>query len=135
MKYLSAAIVMGALTLSGAQPVAAQTKPDKPSATATHPVARDDVAARQSFTQKARYDVQAWQKKLADFNARLAAKATTAQAKASNDLDSAWAETKAASDRLETAGEKDWTSAKTSFDTASHKLALVWHKVKPSAKS
>ena len=142
MKYFIAATTMGMLALSGAQPAVAQTKPLTqattpvvPSATAARPVERDAVADRQSFTQKAREDLQAWQKTLANFNAGLAAKATTAQAKASKDLNSAWAETKAASDRLETAGENDWTSAKTSFETASHKLALAWHKVNPGAKS
>jgi hypothetical protein len=142
MNYLIATIMIGSLALYGAQPSAAQTRPAAqqttpvlPSGTTAHAVARDAATDRQSFTLKARDEVQAWQKTLADFNAGLAAKATTAQAKASKELESAWAETKAASDRLETAGEKDWTSAKTSFDTASHKLALAWHKFNPGAKS
>ena len=142
MNYLIAATMIGSLALCGSQPTAAQTKPAEqqttpvtPAGAAAHPVPRDSSADRQSFTKRARDEVHAWQRTLAEFNAKLAAKATTAQAKASKDLDAAWAETKAASDRLETAGENDWTSAKNSFETASHKLAQAWHKVNPGAKS
>ena len=62
------------------------------------------------------------------------AKATEAQTSASKDLDDAWTQTKMASARLETAGEKDWDGAKASFQTASHKLVVAWQKVNPADK-
>jgi hypothetical protein len=94
----------------------------------------DSTADRETYTQKARDEMQLWQEKLHDFDAKAQAKARDAQTRASKDLDSAWTEAKSASDRLDTAGEKDWSRAKASFQTASHKLDLAWRKIDPGNK-
>ena len=95
---------------------------------------RDPAAERSSYTQKARDEVRIWEQKLHDFNAKVQAHASEANASATKDLNDAWAQTKTASARLEIAGEKDWDSAKASFQTASHKLAVAWHKLGPADK-
>lgn len=135
MRNFIAPLLLGTLVLAGASPAVAQSKPASNqgvSVGAAH--TRDAAAERESYTQKAQADVRIWQQKLHDFDAKAQIKATEAQASASKDLDKAWTETKTASARLETAGEKDWNSAKASFKTASDKLAVSWHKVNPADK-
>src|SRR6185312_7226482 len=92
-------------------------------------------AERSIFAQKAQEEVRIWERKLHDFDTKVQAGATDAKASVSKDLNDAWVQTKTASARLETAGEKDWDSAKASFQTASHKLAVAWQKLNPADKS
>jgi hypothetical protein len=136
MRIFIAPLLLGTLVLAGASPAAAQSKPasNQGVSVGVAPPTPDAAAERQSYTQKAQADVRIWQQKLHDFDAKAQIKATEAQASASKDLDKAWTETKTASARLETAGEKDWNSAKASFKTASDKLAVSWHKVNPADK-
>jgi hypothetical protein len=135
MRIFIAPIVIGTLVLAGASPAAAQSKPASDQGVSVGVAgSRDSTAGRGSYTQKAQDDVRIWQQKLNDFDAKVQAKATGAQTKASKDLDDAWAQTKMASARLETAGEADWGSAKASFKTASDKLAVAWHKVNAAGK-
>lgn len=135
MKLLIVPMMIGMLALAGASPAAAQSKSTSEQGV---PVGmsktRDAAAERSNFTQQARDEVRDWERKLHDFDAKARAKATEAETTASKELDSAWTETKAASDRLETASEKDWDSAKASFMTASNNLAEAWHKVNPTDK-
>jgi hypothetical protein len=136
MRILIAPLLIGTLVLAGASPAAAQSKPGSDQTGVSVGVAptRDAAAERESNTQKSQAEVRIWQQKLHDFDAKAQVKATEAQASASKDLDDAWAETKTASGRLETAGEQDWDSAKVEFKTASDKLAASWHKVNPADK-
>jgi hypothetical protein len=133
MKILATAVVMAPLMMFGIMPAASQSDPGTGASVrlvATH----DSTADRETYTQKARDEMQLWQQKLHDFDAKAQAKATDAQTRASKDLDSAWTEAKSASDRLDTAGVKDWSRAKASFQTASHKLDLAWRKIDPDNK-
>ena len=135
MRFRFTPIVVGMLAITAASPVAAQTKPTSGhgvSVGAANP--HDTVAERSSYTQSAQEEMKLWQQRLHDFDARMRAKATEAKARASKDLDDAWAETKSAFSQLETAGESDWTSAKASVKTASAKLTVAWHKVDPAGK-
>jgi hypothetical protein len=135
MRFFTAAIVIGMLALTGASPAAAQSKPVSDKGTSVGvATTRDAANERKSYTQQAQNEVRIWQQKIQDFDTKVKVKATEAQASASKDLDDAWAQTKTASAGLETAGEKDWDSAKASFKKASDRLAVVWHKLNPADK-
>jgi len=128
-------IAIAMLTLAGASPAAAQSKPASDQGTSVGMAApRDAAAERNSFTHQAQDEVRVWQRKLNDFDAKAKVKATDVETRASKDVDDAWAQTKTAFARLETAGEKDWDSAKTSFKSASDKLAVTWKRVNPADK-
>jgi hypothetical protein len=135
MRILINSLVIGALTLAGALPAAAQSKPasDK-STTVGIATTRNSADERVSYTQKAQDEMRIWQQKLNDFGTTMKAKATEAHTKGAKNLDDAWARTKAASSRLEAASEADWISAKASFKSASDRLALAWHKANPADK-
>jgi uncharacterized protein involved in type VI secretion and phage assembly len=135
MKILIAPIVIGMLALAGASPAAAQSKsvPDKGTSVGMA-ASSDSEADRKSYTQQAQGEMQLWEQRLHDFNAKVEANATDTQTNASKDLDGAWTKTKTAWNQLETAGENDWTSAKSSFQDASHRLGLAWQKVNPKDK-
>jgi len=135
MRIFIAPLVIGTLALAGASPAAAQSKPASDQGVSVGvATTRDSTAERSSYKQKAQDETRIWQQKLDDFDAKVTAKTTEAQTSASKDLDDAWTQTKMASARLETAGEADWASAKVSFQTASHKLAIAWQKVNPAEK-
>ena len=135
MKPFIAPIVIGILTLAGASPAAAQSKPASDQSTSVGMATPHDAAAeRNSYTRQAQDEVRVWEQKLHDFDAKAQVKATDAKASASKDIDDAWAQTKTAFAGLETAGEKDWDSAKVSFKTASDKLAMTWKRVNPADK-
>jgi hypothetical protein len=135
MKFFIAPMMIGMLAFAGASPAAAQSKPVSDKGTSVGAATtRNPAAERNSYTQKAQDEVRIWEQKLHDFDAKLQAKASAAKASASKDLDDAWTQTKAAAARLETASEKDWDSAKASFRSATHKLAVAWHKLNPAGK-
>jgi len=136
VKLLTAAIVIGPLALLGALPAAADpTLPDRGARAAVQlAVAGDPAGDRDSYSQKARDDMQEWQRKLHDFGDKAAAKGKEAGNAANDDLNQAWSKAKAASDRLQTMGADGWDSAKASFEHASHELADSWHKVHPDDK-
>jgi uncharacterized membrane protein len=134
MKILVAPIVIATLAFGGTSAAVAQTKPGSSDQSTSVGMAttRNAAAERESYTQRAQGEMRIWQQKLSDFDAKVQVKATDAQANASKDLDSAWAETKTASARLETAGEADWASAKASFKAASDRLDVAWRKLTPA---
>jgi hypothetical protein len=135
MKIFIAPLVIGTLALAGASPAAAQSKPSSDQGISVGLAAtRDSTAERSSYKQKAQDEMRIWQQKLHDFDAKVQAKATDAQTRASKELDEAWTQTKTASSRLETVGQADWDSAKISFKSASDKLVVAWHKVNPADK-
>jgi len=135
MRIFIVPMLLGTLALAGVPPAAAQSKPGSDKSTSVGvATTRNPAAERSSYTQKAQDEVRIWEQKLQDFNAKVQASASGAKARATKDLNDAWAQTKTASARLETASEKDWDSAKASFQTASHKLAVIWHKLNPADK-
>jgi hypothetical protein len=135
MRHFNVPIAIAMLTLAGASPAAAQSKPASDQGTSVGMATpRDAAAERNSYTQQAQDEVRVWERKLNDFDAKAQVKATDAKTRASKDVDDAWAQTKTAFARLETAGEKDWDSAKTSFKSASDKLAVSWKRVNPADK-
>jgi hypothetical protein len=89
---------------------------------------------RDTYTQKARDEMQEWRRKLHDFSERAAAKGKEAGNAAENDLNKTWTKADAASRKLHTVGAEGWGSAKTSFEKASHELADAWHRIRPRDK-
>lgn len=90
----------------------------------------DWKAERDTYVQKARDEVQAWQQKLHDIREKAKTKNSEASITAQNDFNAAWTETEDAFHKLETVGAEDWESAKISFNRASQKLAAIWEKIK-----
>jgi hypothetical protein len=136
MKLVIAAAVIGPLMLFGALPAAADPSSlDLRAGTAVRLAATGDPAIdHDSYTQKARDDMQDWQRKLREVGDRAEAKGKAAGTAADDGLNQAWTKAKTASDRLQTIGSEGWDSAKTSFEQASHDLAESWHKVHPNDK-
>jgi hypothetical protein len=135
MRLFIGPIMIGMLTLAGASPAAAQSKPASGQGTSVGmSTTRDAATERNSYTQQAQDEVRLWERRLHDFDAKAQVKTTDAKANASKDIDDAWAQTETAFAGLETAGEKDWDSAKASFKTASDKLAVTWKRVNPADK-
>jgi hypothetical protein len=136
MRMLTVSIVVGPLMLIGALPAAAgQSALALGSGAPVRLVAgSDSTADRDTYTQKARNEMQEWQQKLHDFSARAEAKGAEAGRAAKDDLDAAWTKAEAASRQLQTASAEGWESARTSFDAASRGLIDAWHKVHPEDK-
>jgi hypothetical protein len=135
MKVFIAPII-AALALVSVAPAAAQSNPGSGSSASVRVAAapHDSTTDRETYTQKARDDMQEWQRKLHAFGAKIQAKATRVHNSAGDDLDKAWTRAEAASRRLETVSSEDWDSAKISFERASHKLDLAWRKIDPENK-
>ncbi len=133
MKLLVTAIVIGPLALAAALPATGQTLRTPQPGVSVRLAAISDLD-RETFTQQARAEMLVWQQKLHAFGERAKATTTDAQTKATDNLNQAWADTKTASARLETAAAEDWESAKTSFRNASDRLAVAWQNIGAEAK-
>ncbi|WP_213739360.1 hypothetical protein [Bradyrhizobium sp. dw_411] len=134
MRIRSASTIVGSLLLIGligTLPAAGQSaQPPQPTASSGTAAAADWKTERDTYIQKARDDVQAWQQKLHDIREKAKAKNSEASITAHNDFNTAWTETEDAFHKLETVGAEDWESAKISFNTASQKLAAIWEKIR-----
>jgi hypothetical protein len=128
MKLRLLAILVGSLVLAGALPIHSQTVRTNGQNLRVQ-LAAADPADRNTYMQTARANMTVWSKKMQEFGERTQAKVTEAKIKATNELNEAWTETKAAAARLEVAAAEDWESAKTSFKRASDKLAVAWQNI------
>jgi hypothetical protein len=133
MRMPIVSIVIGPLVLIGALPAAAGQSTFMLGSGAPVQLAAGaaSTAERDTYTQKARAEMQEWQRKLHDFNERAEAKGKEAGNAVENDLNKAWTKAEAASRELQTVSAESWESAKTSFEKASHELAEAWRKVRP----
>ena len=136
MKFLTTSIVIGPLMLIGTLPATAAQPPRAiASGAPVRLVASDDAAAgRDTYAQKARDDVEQWQRKLDDFSKRSADEGKEVGNAAERDLNAAWTEADTASRKLQTVGADGWASAQASYEKASHDLAATWHKINPEDK-
>ena len=136
MKLLAASLVMGPLLLIGALPVGAGQLSVVPGSSVRVQIAAagDSAADRDTYRRKAQEDLREWQRRLRDFGDKVEAKGKATGNAADSDLNQAWSNTEAASDRLQTVGAEGWESAKTSFEKASHDLAETWRKINPEDK-
>lgn len=130
MRLFSASITAASLILMAALPAAAQSARLLNSNASVH----DSASDRNTYTQRARSEMQEWRRKLDEFGDSAHVKAKEANKVAVDDLNKAWTRTEDASRRLENAGADDWRSAKASYKVASRKLTLAWHKVSPTGK-
>ncbi len=129
MRLLTAVIVIGPLMLTGA--MAAPAGQSSPSGTQVQAsTAGDATADRETYTRKARDDMQQWQQKLHDFGEDAKAKGQQADSAAGSALDAAWKKTRAEADKLQAASAEDWDSTRASYENASRKLADAWDKVR-----
>ncbi len=131
MRILTASIVIGPLMLIGALPaVAGQSTVALGSDAPVRLTANGKPTTdRDTYTQKARDDMQEWQQKLHTFSENAEAKGQEAGNAAENDLNQAWTKAEAASSELQTASAEDWQSAKISYEKASRDLANAWDKI------
>jgi hypothetical protein len=136
MKLLTASIVIGPLMLFGALPTAAGQSPRELGfgTVVQLAVAGDPAGDRDSYTQKARNDMEDWQRKLHDVGDKAEAKGKEVGNAADSDLNQAWTKAKAASEKLQTMGAEGWDGAKASYEHASHDLSDTWHRIHPDDK-
>jgi len=136
MRILTAAIVFTPLMLIGVLPALAGQPVSLTPSNAPVRLAADtaSTADRDTYMQRAKVELQEWQRKVHDFGEQAKAKGQTASDSTGNELNEAWSKTEAASHRLQTASADGWDSAKISFEKASHNLADPWHKVHPEDK-
>jgi hypothetical protein len=134
MRILPASTVVGSfllIGLIGTLPAAGQSvQPPQPAASSRMAAAADWKTERDTYVQKARDEVQAWQQKLHDLREKVQTRNSEANITAQNDFNTAWKETEDAFRKLETVRAEDWESAKTSYNKASLKLAAIWEKIK-----
>ncbi len=116
-------MLVGGLSAATAQSVAAATSTRSASGT-------DATADRESYTQKARDDLHAWQLKLSDFDDKAEKTGRKDLASAKHDLHEAWARTATETDKLKDSSAEGWQSAKLSYEKASNELAADWDKVR-----
>jgi hypothetical protein len=134
MRILTAAIVIGPLVLIGAVPADQSTLALGSGTPVRLAAGGDSTADRDTYTQKARAEMNEWQRKLQGFSEKAEAKGKEAGNAAENDLNEAWTKAEATSRQLQTIGAEGWESAKTSFAKASRELAEAWHKIHPEDK-
>jgi hypothetical protein len=89
----------------------------------------DPTAERESVAQKARADLQNWQKKLSDFGNWTESQGKKDSAAAIRDLNEAWVNADREAHKLQDAGAADWASAKVAYDKAAGELADRWHRL------
>jgi hypothetical protein len=132
MRVFTTSIMIGSFILMGALPAAASQSSPVRRTTASVRFAAADAStdARETYIQKARGEILEWQRKLVSFNEKAEAKGKDATTAAEKELHKAWANAETASQELQTVGAEDWKSAKIAFESASHKLASAWDKVR-----
>lgn len=135
MRMFITSIVIGPLMLTGALPAAGQSAVAPVSSAPLRLAAGSEPAAeRDAYIQKARDQMQEWQRKLHDLGDTAAAKGKEAGTAAEDDLNKAWTKAEAEADRLQTASAEGWENARTSFEEASRKLSDAWDKARPQDK-
>jgi hypothetical protein len=134
MRILPTSTVVGSFLLIGlisVLPAAGQSiQPPQSAASSRMAAVADSKTERDTYVQKARDEVQAWQQKLHDVRENAKTRNSEASIAAQSDFNTAWTETEDAFHKLETVGAEDWESAKISFQKASQKLAAIWGKIK-----
>jgi hypothetical protein len=136
LRILTAAIVIGSLTLIGAIPAAADRSALTFGSGASVQLADagGSPADRDTYAQRARDEMQEWQHKLNDFSEKAEATGKEAGHAAQNDLNKAWTKAESASRELQTVAADGWERAKTSYEKATRELADAWEKIRSQNK-
>jgi hypothetical protein len=133
MRILPTATVVGSfllIGLIGTLPAAGQSvQPPQSAASSRMAAVADWKTERDTYVQKARDEVQAWQQKLHDLREKTKTRNSEASITTQKDFNAAWTEADDALHKLETVGTEDWESAKMSFNKASLKLVATWQKI------
>jgi hypothetical protein len=133
MRILLTSTVVGSFLLIGLIGVlsaAGQSiQPPQSAASSRMAAVADSKTERDTYVQKARDEVQAWQQKLHDLREKTKARNSQASSTTRKDLNAAWTEADDAFHKLETVGTQDWESAKMTFNKATLKLAAVWQTI------
>jgi hypothetical protein len=123
-------IIVTLALLSVTLPVSAHPVLSLRSATPAGLIAASDATSdSDTYSQKAHDDVQDWQRKLHDFDAKAKAEGKDTDQTAKADLNKAWDKTRIASRKLQAASEEGWKVAKAEYEKASHDLTDAWHKI------
>ena len=133
MRILPTSIVVGSLLIGliGALPAIGQSiQSSQPAAPSRMAAVADWKTERDIYVQKARDEVQEWQRKLHDLREKTKTRNSEANITAHNNFNTAWTEAEDAFHKLEAVGAEDWESAKASYNKASLKLAAIWEKIK-----
>ena len=133
MRHFIGSLVVGSFVLMGVPPIAAGQ-----SVASGAPIGlaadSDSTADRDSYTRKARDEMQEWRQKLHDFGEKAEAKGRASSVAAKHDLNEAWTKTEAEADKLQSASAADWESAKISYEKTSRDLADAWDKIRSEDK-
>jgi hypothetical protein len=104
--------MLGTLLAGGAGPALAQP------VLAAAPAAGTETPYRQTFEADARARLRVWSDEITAFDNKVDATGTATDSAAGQDLDTAWAETKAEEQKLEVAAADKWEDARITYDHA-----------------
>jgi hypothetical protein len=91
------------------------------------PAAEESFAQkRERYETKARQELDEWQQRVADLNAKAKAKGSELSEKGRAKLDAAWADTKAQWSKLKAASGDAWEGARARYERAKQRLASSW---------
>ena len=110
--------------------LAAQAARQQSAAGAPVTQANDAAAGRETFRARVRNELADWQIKMDAFEKRAGASGETHADKAEERLRKAWNRAEVEGGKVQTATAQDWDGVKASYQTASHKLAVAWGKVR-----
>ena len=125
MKSLFHILIIAPLALAGGAPASAD-----PGAKANPVEATAPVSDRSATIEKAKVQLSDWRIKLNDYAEKVKAESQPARTEAAEELNKAWAKTKDAAARLETASAAEWANAKAEFNKESDAMAASWAKSK-----
>lgn len=123
MKSLLHIFIVAPLALAGVAPASAD-----PGAQAQPVEATAPAADRSATVEKAKAQLSDWRIKLDAYAEKVRVESQPARTEAAEDLNKAWAKTKDAAARLETASAAEWANAKAEFNKQSDAMAASWAK-------
>jgi hypothetical protein len=113
MRGVALPLLFGMLLAGGAGPALAQ-----PVHVAAAPAAGAETPYRQTFEADARARLRVWSDEISDFNSKADAAGAATDNAVGAALNTAWADTKAQEQKLETAGADTWDHARATYDQA-----------------
>ena len=124
MKSLMHIFIVAPLVLAGVAPASAD-----PAAQAKPVEATAPVADRSATVDKAKAQLSDWRIKLDAYAEKIRVESEPARTEAAEGLNKAWAKTKDAEARLETASAAEWANAKAEFNKDYDAMAARWAKI------
>ncbi len=125
MKSLLHIFIIAPLMLAGVAPASAD-----PAAQAQPVEAATPAADHNATIEKAKAQLSDWRIKLDAYAEKAKTESQPKRTEAAEDLNKAWAKTKDATARLETASAAEWADAKVEFNKDYDAMAASWAKTK-----